>query len=63
MLVEGEAKQIAEKVVDMVFEKVGEVAGEVSVKRVSDLFTLISDIGRNRLNYLREEIRRCQKME
>jgi len=63
MLVEGEAKVMAEQVVDEVFEKVGEVAGESSVKRVSDLFTLVSDIGRNRLNYLREEIRRCRKIK
>jgi len=61
MLVEGEAINIAEEVVVKVFDKVGEVEGEVSIKRVFDLFTLISLLGCNRLNSIREEIKRCQK--
>jgi len=63
MLVEGEEKEIAEQAVNFVFEKVGEVAEEVNVKRVRYLFALISVIGHKRLTFLREEIIQCQKIK
>jgi len=47
---------IAEEIVDGVFEKVGAVEGENDLKRVFSLFRLISHLGCKRLNSIKKGV-------